>query len=634
MTLDSMHYNAPAPLGGNISIGGTTQANQFFSGRMDEIQFWNTALTPDEIAAWMYRGIDSSHNKYNNLVYYYKLNQSSGTTVIDSKGLYNGTAVNMTAANWVTSDVRDWTVEAGSILSGELVGSYFIGSSNDGTDWNLSFEIVEQAKKGTATITGDNRFEYHTNDMGQEGNDTFTYRVKGPDGKYSNTQAVNISITPKTIQNWPPKSDDSDRHERPDRADTEKSVSAAAKNADTVTTTYEGGKKVRTIIIDDKKVDEELEQKDGNAIVTISDTSGADTVIGTLNGQTVRNMERKDAVLEIKTSRATYTLPASQINIDVVSERIGKQVELKDIEVSVKISEPAEDTVKIALDTANKNNYQIIVKPIEFEITCSSGSKTVEVTKFNAYVERMIAIPEGIDPSKITTGVVLNPDGTFSHVPTVIIMIDGKYYAKINSLTNSVYSVIYSPKTFKDIEGHWAEKDINDVASRLIISGAGNNLFEPERSITRAEFSAVMVRALGIRPEVYKNNYFDVKKGEWYSEYISTASCYGLVRGYDDGTFKPEGNITRQEAMTILGRAMDTTKLGEKLDIDANDILAAFNDNTDISDWAKDFVSKCVKTGVVTGRGNDQIAPLDSITRVEAAIMVRRLLSKSGLINE
>ena len=344
-------------------------------------------------------------------------------------------------------------------------------------------------------------------------------------------------------------------------------------------------------------------------------------------------MASKDAVLEIKTGQVTYTLPASQINIDAVSEQIGKQVELKDIAVSVKISEPAADTVKIIEDTADKNNYQIVVKPIEFEITCSSGSKTVAVSKFSAYVERMIAIPEGVDPSKITTGVILNSDGTFSHVPTVITMIDGKYYAKINSLTNSAYLLIYSPKTFQDVGKHWAEKDVNDMASRLIISGVGNDLFEPERSITRAEFSAVMVRALGLRPEEYKNDFFDVKAGEWYSEYISTLSSYGLVRGYDDGIFKPDGNITRQEAMAILARAMETTKLGEELEIDASHILAAFNDNADVSGWAKDSVSKCVKAGVVTGRDNSRIAPLDNITRAETTIMVRRLLLNSGLIN-
>jgi len=57
-----------------------------------------------------------------------------------------------------------------------------------------------------------------------------------------------------------------------------------------------------------------------------------------------------------------------------------------------------------------------VVKPVEFEVTCTSGIKTVEVSKFNGYVELAVAIPDGADPSKITTGTVLNADSTFCHV--------------------------------------------------------------------------------------------------------------------------------------------------------------------------------------------------------------------------
>lgn len=75
--------------------------------------------------------------------------------------------------------------------------------------------------------------------------------------------------------------------------------------------------------------------------------------------------------------------------------------------------------------------------------------------KIQLYVERMIVIPEGAEPSQITIGIILNSDGTFSHVPTVISMIDGKHYARINCLTNSTYLLIYSPKIFRDVEKHW-----------------------------------------------------------------------------------------------------------------------------------------------------------------------------------
>lgn len=239
-------------------------------------------------------------------------------------------------------------------------------------------------------------------------------------------------------------------------------------------------------------------------------------------------------------------MPASQINIDNISAEIGSHVELKDIVVEVKISQASEATIEIIEDIANKNNYQIVVKPIEFEITCTLGDKIVKVSKFNDYVERMIAIPEDVDATKITTGIVLNSDGTYSHVPTVITLIDGKYYAKINSLTNSTYSVIYSPKDFKDIEDHWAEDSILDMGSRLIVNGSGDNYFEPDRDITRAEFATIVVKALG------------------------------LMR---NGEFATMEKITREEAMTIIAKAMEIVKLNSEFQNDEKDIrLSSFND--------------------------------------------------------
>ena len=184
-----------------------------------------------------------------------------------------------------------------------------------------------------------------------------------------------------------------------------------------------------------------------------------------------------------------------------------------------------------------KNNYQVVVKPVDFEITCTSGSKTVSVSKFKGYVERTVAIPVGIDPSKVTTGIVLNSDGTFSHVPTTIVKIDGKYYAKINSLTNSTYSVIYNPIEFADVAKHWAKASINNMGSRLVISGVGENNFEPNRDITRAEFAAIMVRALGLAPDAAKNTFSDVSASSWYSGYVGTAASYGIISGYDADTF-------------------------------------------------------------------------------------------------
>lgn len=394
-----------------------------------------------------------------------------------------------------------------------------------------------------------------------------------------------------------------------------------------------GGKTVTTIKVDDAKLDKILDTKGSNATVTLPAGGSSDVVVGELNGQTVKNMEKKEAVLEIKTRSVTYTLPASQINIDSISAQMGRQIELKDIKVSVRIAELSADTVKIVKDTADKNSYQIVIKPVEFEITCENGSKSIEVSRFNGYVERLVAIPDGIDPLKITTGIVLNADGTFRHAPTQITVINGKYYAKINSLTNSTYSVIYNPIEFADVASHWSKDAVNDMGSRLVVTGVGSDKYDPNRSITRAEFAAIVVRALGLAQGTTESSFGDVTLKDWFNGYVDTATEYDIIKGYDNASFKPNEKITREQAMAILARSMKSTGLSASLsDSEISGLLAKYSDGTAISDYARGSVAACIKTGVVTGASAVSIAPKAYVTRAEVAAMVQRLLKKSDLI--
>lgn len=393
-------------------------------------------------------------------------------------------------------------------------------------------------------------------------------------------------------------------------------------------------KTITTVTLDDKKIEEKLKSESNNSTITIPVKNDSDVVVGQLNGQTVKSMENKEAVLEIKTENVTYTLPASQINIDQVSSQIGEKVELKNIIVNITIAEPSKDTVRIVEDTANKNSYQMVIKPVDFEITCTSGNKTVDVSKFNGYVERTVAIPDGVDPSKITTGIVLNKDGTFSHVPTSITRIDGKYYAKINSLTNSTYSVIWSPKTFKDVETHWAKEAINDMGSRLIIGGVGDNKFEPNRDITRAEFATIIVKALGLmKPSTGKTSFTDVSKNAGYYDAVSIAYEYGIISGYGNGKFGPKDKITREQAMAMISKAMKIT--GLKVTFSKGEVeklLSSYVDTNKSTNASKLNIAACVKTGIMSERAGKTIAPKEYITRAEVAVMVRNLLQKSKLI--
>jgi hypothetical protein len=399
--------------------------------------------------------------------------------------------------------------------------------------------------------------------------------------------------------------------------------------------TTENNKTVTTVIVDEEGIQKKIDSEGNNSIVTISVGTGSNIVRGEFNGQIVKNMEEKQSIIEIKTDSATYTIPTNQINIDAISEQFGTQIELKDIKVEIEIIESNQEQVTAFENDAKEGTFTFVAPFIEFNIICTYNENIINVSKFNNYVERTIVIPEGIDSENITTGIVLNSDGTVRHVPTKIAMIDGIYYAQINSLTNSLYSLIWNPVEFIDVVGHWAKEAVNDMGSRMVISGTGNNNFEPDRDITRAEFAAIVVRALGLEPGIGENKFNDVDEDAWFNDFIKTANEYNIISGYGNDQFGPTDMITREQAMTIISRAMKITGLEtESTDTEVKKLLESFEDSSQISDYAKENIAACLKAGIVSGRDGNLIASQDNITRAEVATVVRNMLIEAELINK
>ncbi len=186
---------------------------------------------------------------------------------------------------------------------------------------------------------------------------------------------------------------------------------------------------------------------------------------------------------------------------------------------------------------------------------------------------------------------------------------------------------------FTDVASHWAKDAVNEMGSRMVVTGVGDGIYEPERSITRAEFAAIVVRAMGLKKGTTESAFGDVTLTDWFNGYVGTATAYSLITGYDSESFAPNDTITREQAMAILARAMKLTGLSVTLtDSEASALLANYTDAGLISDYAKAGAAACIKTGVVSGTTATTLSPQDSVTRAEVAAMVQRLLQKSGLI--
>ena len=172
---------------------------------------------------------------------------------------------------------------------------------------------------------------------------------------------------------------------------------------------------------------------------------------------------------------------------------------------------------------------------------------------------------------------------------------------------------------FDDVSAsHWAYKNIQQLAEFGVISGRTENVFEPESSITRAEFIKLIVKAINASESKYGNVFADVSSGDWYASVIQTAFDKGIAQG-SDGNFNPNKVITREEMVKFIICAYNTTgRTIEAEDVD-------FKDNSDISDWAVEYVMQACAAGFVNGMDTNCFCPKETATRAQAAVIISRL---------
>ncbi|WP_219644547.1 Ig-like domain-containing protein [Cohnella sp. CFH 77786] len=482
---------------------------------------------------------------------------------------------------------------------------------------------------------------------------TTAFTVKGKDGLAAGTHTATVTVsatkmTPVTfsvtqvVYNRPsnspggsgtPPSDGPKNTTKPTKSDAQTLVNGKAESVGTATTTTVNGRTVTTVTVDPAKVQPKLESSEKGTVITIQGDANADVVIGELNGQLIQDLAQNQAVIVIQSKDGSYSLPLERISMDSLAKPFGTDVQLQDVQLLIEMSKPTAETEKLVAYSAVQGEFTIVAPPLEFKVSGVSGGRKFELTRFEGYVERTIALPADADPSKVTTALVIEPDGKTRQVPTKIVEIDGKYHAKMSSLTNSIYAVVWHPVDFQDVARHWAKDAVNDMGSRMIVSGVGDGRFGPDQHITRAEFAAMIIRALGLKTVNGSIPFTDIAASDWYRDAIQTAYAYGFIGGFPDGTFRPLDAISREQAMAMLVKAMEITGLQAKLQAGGEArLLESYADVGELSEWARPSMSAGLQAGIVSGRTATLLAPKGMITRAEAAVIVRRMLQESGLI--
>lgn len=396
----------------------------------------------------------------------------------------------------------------------------------------------------------------------------------------------------------------------------------------TGTKAQENGQTVFTATIDTTKLAALLAGEGTNPLVVIPVNTEADQVKAMLTGEAVELLNTQQATLRVETLMGNYTIPSTQLRIQQLAGQLGSNTNSTDLIVNVNVTASSDSVSSALATTATRDKFTVIEPPVDFDITATFNGQTSTVNQFTRYVEREIPIPDGYDPSKITTAIVVDQNGNVHHVPTAVTQINNNYFAKVNSLTNSSYALIWNPETFPDVEGKWSQSVVNDMASRLVINGVDSTHFNPNGDITRAEFAAILVRALGLSDSTASTKFSDVASSDWYSGAVNQANAYDLIDGYADGKFLPSNTITRQEAFVILNRAIAIVELQKGT---GSTSLSSYSDSMKVSSWAKEATEAALSFGLVQGNGK-LLNPTGHMSRAETAAVMKRLLKQAGLI--
>jgi len=195
----------------------------------------------------------------------------------------------------------------------------------------------------------------------------------------------------------------------------------------------------------------------------------------------------------------------------------------------------------------------------------------------------------------------------------------------------TVMPVIAPGATFADIATHPDKIAIEALAATGIINGKAPNRFDPDASMTRAEFATIVTRGLGLSAK-QTGHFNDISADAWYAGFVGTANAYGIVNGVGNGMFAPEGTMTVQEAATMVARAAKLCGMHTALSAsDIGEVLSKYADGKSAADWARESIAFCIREEIFAAPG-EKLAPERIIRRSEIAHMMFSLLKSAQLL--
>ena len=181
-----------------------------------------------------------------------------------------------------------------------------------------------------------------------------------------------------------------------------------------------------------------------------------------------------------------------------------------------------------------------------------------------------------------------------------------------------------NPAFAAELNGHWGKTEIAALVRDGVVNGVSDTSLGLEQPVTRAEFTALLIRALGIEEAPYQGEFADVSPDAWYAVALSTAKRSGILEGDEAGYANPDAFITREQMAKMAVVALERCK-GIRAD---GAQQSSFTDFGTISGWAREYVAAAESLGVMKGLDDGSFAPQEQVPREQAMVLTYRLRKK------
>ncbi|MDR6878491.1 S-layer homology domain-containing protein [Bacillus sp. 3255] len=380
------------------------------------------------------------------------------------------------------------------------------------------------------------------------------------------------------------------------------------------------GKTVVTSKVDEVTLDAILRtQGEGPLTLAVGGPSGTEQVRVELTSSVMRKLADVPSVT-LTTPLGGVKLPVKQLSLDQLAAQLGTKPENVRIEVVITHQDGAAAQAKA-------DGLQVIAS-IDFAVhAVASGSQTVEIAGFKQYVPYTVkpAIAAIAERNLAALRVVQDANGTTSYEPVPFTVINGEitFYSR----TNSTVMFIANEISFSDTRHHWAQDSIERMANKWFVQGFSQDEFRPDQPVTRAELAAMITRAFGLKSASNNGAFRDTEETAWYSEAIHAAVEAGIATGYEDGTFRPDQTITREEMAVMIDRALQAAGYNEQQEQGQGQAQAQdYEDRTLIHSWAQEAVKRLGQLQLMDGTTPSTFDPKKEATRAQSAVLLQRLL--------